>query len=134
MSGITGLNHVTLAVSNLSHAITFYQDTLGGRLAAHWDKGAYLELGTLWLCLSLGTVTPRQDYTHFALSCHAEDFPDLSERIRKVAPLWQNNSSEGQSLYFLDPDDHRLELHVGDLQSRLDHYRNNPEKGVKVQG
>ncbi|WP_159065009.1 hypothetical protein [Thaumasiovibrio subtropicus] len=31
------------------------------------------------------------------------------------------NRSEGQSLYLLDPDGHKLELHVGDLNSRLAH-------------
>lgn len=34
----------------------------------------------------------------------------------------EENLSEGDSLYFLDPDGHKLELHVGSLQSRLDHY------------
>ena len=132
MQGITGLNHVTLAVSDLPRAITFYRDALGGHLAAEWDKGAYFELGNLWLGLSLGLVQPSQDYSHFALSCCADDFPALAARIREATTQWQDNMSEGHSLYFLDPDGHRLELHVGDLQSRLAHYRDHPDKSVTV--
>ncbi len=36
---------------------------------------------------------------------------------------------EGGTLYVLDPDGHKLELHLGDLASRLAHYRKTrPEK------
>ncbi|NER83349.1 MAG: glutathione transferase, partial [Leptolyngbya sp. SIO1D8] len=41
-------------------------------------------------------------------------------------PQWQNNRSEGASLYILDPDGHKLELHVGDWRSRLTAAKANP--------
>ena len=47
----------------------------------------------------------------------------MAELIRQEAIIWKDNRSEGDSLYFLDPDGHRLELHAGSLASRLDHYR-----------
>ncbi len=120
---VSGVSHVTLAVADLPRAIAFYRDVLGGVLRAGWERGAYLELGGLWLCLSVGPVTPRADYTHLALSCDVADFEGLAARIRAVAPEWQENRSEGASVYFLDPDGHRLEVHVGTLESRLAEYR-----------
>lgn len=133
---VTGLNHITLATSDLSRSVGFYRDILGADLRAHWANGAYLELGNIWLCLAQTTETlqPRTDYSHLAFSCDPVDFTELSARISAHAVLWQENQSEGASLYFLDPDGHRLELHLGDLESRLAHYRAHPEQGVTVEG
>lgn len=50
---LQGLNHLTLAVSDLASSLAFYQQLPGMRLHASWDSGAYLSCGALWLCLSL---------------------------------------------------------------------------------
>lgn len=50
--GITGLNHVTVAVADVERSLAFYRDVLGCSVRAVWSDGAYLEAGTLWLCLS----------------------------------------------------------------------------------
>ncbi|MGR3615179.1 MAG: VOC family protein [Paracoccaceae bacterium] len=122
MSGIRGVNHITLACSDIDRGISFYTNRLNGVLRAQWNTGAYLELGDLWLCLDAGPVTPGKDYTHIALDCAADDFPALSSQIKNASKIWKENRSEGSSLYFLDPDAHRLELHVGTLDSRLAQY------------
>ena len=62
-----------------------------------------------------------------------EDFAALSARVGAVAPSWRQNRSEGDSLYVLDPDAHKLELHVGTLASRLAHYRANPAAGRVIE-
>ena len=73
------------------------------------------------------------DDTHIAFSVDAADFEDLSARLAKAGALsWKDNKSEGASFYFLDPDGRKLELHVGDLESRLAYYRAHPEIGVTV--
>ena len=134
---VSGLNHVTLAVSQLDRSVRFYRDVLGLTLRAEWDEGAYLEAGTLWLCLSLdptARTSPHPDYTHLAFDVDGGAFDALSARIEAEAPLWRNNKSEGRSLYFLDPDGHKLELHVGSLASRLSHYRANPAPGRTIYG
>jgi len=41
---LTGLNHLTLAVTDLNRSVAFYQDLLQLQLEATWDTGAYLSL------------------------------------------------------------------------------------------
>jgi catechol 2,3-dioxygenase-like lactoylglutathione lyase family enzyme len=123
---VRGLNHITLAVVNLERSLAFYQGVLGLSVRAIWPAGAYLEAGSLWLCLSVDPAAaagPNDDYTHIAFDVDAEQFGEFSKRVAADAPCWRDNRSEGASLYILDPDGHRMELHVGSLESRLAHYR-----------
>lgn len=132
---LTGLNHLTLAVRDLERSVNFYRRLLDFRLCARWDAGAYLALGDLWLCLSLDPVRsnqPAPDYTHYAFSIAQGDFDRFLQRLREHGvPEWRQNRSEGASLYFLDPDNHKLEAHVGDLASRLAQCRVQPYAGMQ---
>lgn len=132
---LSGLNHLTLAVTNLSRSLHFYHGLLQLKLDATWDKGAYLSLPGLWLCLSvdpLRNAMPVADYTHYAFTVDADDFTALVMRLRSAEVLeWRDNRSEGASFYFLDPDGHKLEAHVGDLASRLQACRAKPYAGIK---
>ncbi|MFC0509675.1 VOC family protein [Asaia spathodeae] len=126
---LQGGNHVTLCVTDLSRALAFYQDLLGCPLRARWDRGAYLEAGSLWLCLECAPADiclPRRDDTHLAFTVSAAAFTVLSARLSGEVTIWKTNKSEGESLYFLDPDGHKLEIHVGSLATRLAHWRHHP--------
>ena len=127
-----GLNHLTLAVADLDRAFDFYVRTLRCRPRARWARGAYLSVGPLWLCLSLDAgAAPREDYTHVALDADAADMDAWRARLAAAGvPLWKANASEGDSIYFLDPDGHRLELHAGSLESRLRAVRAAPYEGM----
>lgn len=132
---VTGLNHITLAVCDLDRSLRFYREILGFAVRAVWEEGAYLEAGDLWLCLSRDENASAEryaDYTHVALSVSPENFGALCRAIEANAAIWKTNRSEGESLYFLDPDGHKLEIHMGSLATRLKHYREHPEKGVKI--
>ena len=132
---LTGLNHLTLAVTDLPRSVSFYHDLLQLRLDATWDHGAYLSLPGLWLCLSLDPArpsVPAAEYTHVAFTVGADDFTALVQRLRAAGVAeWRDNRSEGASFYFLDPDGHKLEAHVGDLASRLRACRAKPYAGMK---
>ncbi|KZN47880.1 VOC family protein [Pseudoalteromonas luteoviolacea] len=132
---ITGLNHITLSITDLSCSIGFYK-SLGATLHVSWQNGAYLSFGDLWLCLNLhhnpnSSFNTESDYTHFALNIDAKDFGGFRTKVEALnIQYWQQNTSEGDSMYILDPNRHKLEIHVGSLQSRLESLKANPYKGL----
>ncbi|WP_413172422.1 VOC family protein [Anabaena azotica] len=132
---ITGINHITLSVRNLEESISFYTNVLDFRLLAKWTKGAYLSAGDIWLALILDQkvrASPLPEYTHIGLTVSIEDFPILSQRIQQSGTkIWQDNKSEGDSLYFLDPNDHKLEIHASDLETRIKTAKESPWEGLE---
>lgn len=86
-----------------------------------WDKGAYFLVGDFWFCLNVDeNRAPTSCYTHYAFSVSAADFPKLSQCIiASGTPIFKDNTSPGESLYFLDPDGHKLEIHVADWKTRI---------------
>jgi catechol 2,3-dioxygenase-like lactoylglutathione lyase family enzyme len=132
---ITGINHITLSISDVERSFAFYTNILGFRAVAKWPKGAYLLAGDTWIAI-VADQRVRQaklpEYTHIAFSVAARDFATLSERIRQSgAEIWQDNWTEGQSLYFVDPDGHKLEIHASDLETRIKTARANPWEGLE---
>ena len=131
MVAVGSLNHVTLSVAQLERSFEFYARVMGFRPLARWRTGAYLLAGeSTWLCLTLNarkSTTPAAEYSHLAFSVTSESFSQTVAAIRASgAEGWQENSSEGDSHYFLDPDGHKLEVHVGDWRSRLATCRQQP--------
>ena len=132
---IRGINHVTLSVLDMDKSLLFYTDILECKLLARWAKGAYLSAGDLWICLMLDSKTraaPLPEYTHVAFDVRKEDFAAAVTKIKNSGTeIWQGNSSEGDSLYFLDPNGHRLEIHASTLQDRLAACRKSPYADMK---
>jgi catechol 2,3-dioxygenase-like lactoylglutathione lyase family enzyme len=123
VSEVTGINHITIAVQDLERSFAFYRDVMGFKPLMKHSKGAYFLAGESWFCIDLDSQTrtvPLPEYTHFAFGVSRDGFTSITQKIRSSgARLWQDNKSEGDSLYFLDPDNHKLEVHVGNWLSRL---------------
>jgi catechol 2,3-dioxygenase-like lactoylglutathione lyase family enzyme len=72
------------------------------------------------------------EYTHIALTVAPADFDTMCQRIRQAGtPIWQENWTEGASLYFTDPNGHKLEIHASDLAARLRAARAQPWDGLE---
>ncbi|NBC17248.1 MAG: DUF3224 domain-containing protein [Bacteroidetes bacterium] len=131
---ITEINHLTLAVRDLEVSFRFYADVLGLRPVVRWEKGAYLTVGACWLALALDPHVrsePLPESTHAAFGVAESDFDALVERLCTAGvERWKTNRSEGASFYFLDPDGHKLEIHVGSLTSRLSAFEKVPPPGL----
>jgi glutathione S-transferase fosA5 len=129
------INHITFAVYDLDESLQFYEILPGFRLVARWNRGAYLVAGSSWICLSPDSNArrlPLPEYTHTAFSISADELTTLRDRITEGAIVeWQENRSEGESVYILDPNGHKLEFHCGDLQSRLEWCRKHPWPGME---
>lgn len=127
---IAGLNHITIAVKDLETSFQFYKEALGFKPLMKHTKGAYFLAGDLWFCLDLDSTTresPLPEYTHFAFSISKDNFEKLRTQIKKSgAKIWKENISEGDSIYFLDPDGHKLEVHVGDWKTRIESIKRKP--------
>jgi catechol 2,3-dioxygenase-like lactoylglutathione lyase family enzyme len=133
---IRGINHVTFAVRDLERSFAFYRDVLGFRPRARWPQGAYFSAGALWFCIVVddhARTEPLKEYTHLAFAVARSEFVALSEQIRgSGCEIWKANSSEGDSLYFLDPDGHKLEIHATRLEDRLRSVRDDPWDGLEI--
>ena len=128
---LTGLNHITIAVTDLDVSLDFYVRVLGMKAEVKWNFGAYLTLADLWICLSKDVAIPSQDYSHIAFTCSEADFKQHEKTlIEKGFKQWKENASEGLSLYLLDPDGHKLEIHAGDLNTRLSALKDQPYEGL----
>ena len=132
---ITGINHINLSVKDLKESFQFYQEVLGFKAIARWKKGAYFLAGDLWFCIFKDENTrdaPLKGYTHIAFTVSEQDFEKISQRIKNSqAKIWQQNTSEGASIYFTDPNHHKLEIHVSDLATRIKAAKENPYEGME---
>jgi hypothetical protein len=86
------------------------------------------------VCLTLdpeARTASLPEYTHTAFTVSTPEFSRLVEQLQKAQVIcWQDNRSPGASFYFLDPDGHKLEIHVSNLEDRLRSLKANPPKDL----
>ena len=127
---IQSINHVTYSVSDINKSINFYKIFLKAKILES-DKSAYFTLGGLWLALNEEKDIPRNEiqysYTHMAFTIDESEFGEwyrwLKDNNVNILEGRNRDIRDKQSIYFTDPDGHKLELHTGTLQDRLNYYK-----------
>ncbi len=129
---LNGFNHITLAVRDIDKSFDFYVSLLGFKPYVKWAKGAHLTVGNHWFCLSCDKSEPAKDYSHISFNVEKNNFAEISKLIYNAnITIWKENRSEGKSIYFLDPDGHKLEIHSGDIKTRLSALKNKAYEGIQ---
>lgn len=120
---VQGLNHITLSVRDVQESYEFYRNILGFVPLMKSPQNAYFLAGNLWFCIeedpyARSTELPEQTFISFSVK--QDDFSKLVQKIRDSGvTIFNENVSEGESFYFVDPNGHKLEIQVGDWSSRM---------------
>ncbi len=120
---INGINHITLSVKDIDESFKFYKEILGLKPIMKSEISAYFQAGSIWIALVKDeTKKSASDYSHIAFNVTAKDFNNLKNKIKDYgAKEWQENKTEGESFYFLDPSGNKLEIHSTSLDDRVKH-------------
>ena len=123
---LKGIHHIALNVKDLDRAESFYTDVLGFQVTNRFSKGLrhlMLETGNAAIALFESpelevkeaiNLLSEEGYLHLALEAEPADFENIVKELQSKNIHIDNGPvkrGDGESIYFIDPDDNHLEIH-----------------------
>ena len=108
---VSGIEEIVIEVEDLDRAIAFYEDVVGLKLRSRGAEEAWFKVGDQWLAL----FKKGREGTgpHFAFRIAEEDADRVEEAMKaQGVPIETGDYSGGPSVYILDPDGNKIELHA----------------------
>jgi len=129
---VKGLSHITFICRDLEKTSQMFKGIFGaeevycsGDKPFSIAKEKFLKIAGIWIAIMEGEPVEKS-YNHVAFQVSEEELPEFEAKVRSfglaILSGRKRESAEGQSLYFYDYDNHLLELHTGDLKTRLEYY------------
>ena len=130
------VNHITISVADLVRSFEFYTRVLHAKPIMKSESSAYVELDGTWIAF----VQEREQvpigagcYTHIAFSASIAEINRIRALVDSgVIDSWQHNRSEGESVYFLDPECNKLEYHAATLEDRIAEIRSSQDSKIEL--
>jgi len=129
---VTGLSHITFVCKDLEKTAQMLKGVLGakevycsGNKTFSISKEKFFQVAGIWIAIMEGEPVEKT-YNHVAFQVDDVELDEFEAKIRSfgltILSGRKRESAEGRSLYFYDYDNHLLELHTGDLRTRLEYY------------
>lgn len=131
---ITGINHITLSVKDIKQSFIFYKDVLKLKPVMISSYSAYFTAGKTWIALVEEKDKDQKTvlYSHIAFDLNRKKYVKLKTRLIELKiESWQENKTEGESFYFLDPSGNKLEIHFSNLKKRIKYGKKNWGKEIE---
>ena len=130
---VQGLSHMTFVVRDLDKMEEMLTTVLDARKI--YDSGdrtfslsreRFYDIAGIWVATMEGEPLRDKTYNHVAFRIAPDEYETRLARIKSLGLEVRGGRSrvrgEGQSIYFLDYDNHLFELHSGTLEERLKRY------------
>jgi len=118
---INGINHITISVKNIETAFLFYKNVLELKPVMKSNRSAYFIAGKTWIALDQREkYIASENYSHICFNVPKGHYKHFFNKLKESSlKEWQENQTEGDSIYVLDDSGNKLEIHFSTLKERI---------------
>lgn len=130
---IDGINHITISVKDINSAFSFYKNILKLKPIMKSKRSAYFCAGKTWIALDKREKhIPSKNYSHICFHVPKKYYKKFIGQIKQNGIReWQQNDTEGDSLYIFDDSENKLEVHFSTLKARIKYGKKNYGKDAE---